>query len=117
MNCEFARIFSKRGATISLWSLEFEPSVFVLRRSVYQNKNQSSTSRGRLCTSKRDDQFLCTLYPPNVCYMKKILCLAQLFLFSFFSYSVYSQVDHLGTVTNLQPHPRILLFKGEEEAI
>jgi hypothetical protein len=49
--------------------------------------------------------------------MRKILCRVQLFLFSLCSYSVYSQVDHIGTVTNLQPHPRILLFKGEEEAI
>src|SRR5205823_13868913 len=30
---------------------------------------------------------------------------------------VLAQTDHIGTVSNLQPHPRILLFKGDEAAI
>jgi hypothetical protein len=31
--------------------------------------------------------------------------------------STSAQVDHIGTLSTLQPHPRILLFKGEEESI
>jgi hypothetical protein len=37
-------------------------------------------------------------------------------LFSIYSIS-NAQTDHLGNVTNLQAHPRILMFKGEEETI
>ncbi len=41
-----------------------------------------------------------------------------LFLFLFLLQSIsFAQTDHLGAVNNLQPHPRILLFKGEEEMI
>jgi hypothetical protein len=31
--------------------------------------------------------------------------------------SVFAQTDHIGTISNLQPHPRILLFKGDETNI
>jgi len=49
--------------------------------------------------------------------MRKIFCLANFFLLSLLPFSLLAQVDHLGSVANLQAHPRLLLFKGEEDAI
>ena len=36
---------------------------------------------------------------------------------NFLCLSVIAQADHLGSIVNLQPHPRILLFKGDEAKI
>ena len=49
--------------------------------------------------------------------MRRILRLVQLLFIFFIPLSISAQVDQIGTITNLQPHPRILLFKGEEDAI
>ncbi|HYJ38255.1 MAG TPA: heparinase II/III family protein [Chitinophagaceae bacterium] len=49
--------------------------------------------------------------------MRRFFNLLGLLILSSLPIACYSQVDHLGSVSNLQPHPRILLFKGEEEAI
>src|SRR5436853_6825838 len=50
--------------------------------------------------------------------MRKIFTNVYLLPFLLFSGSIgYAQTDHLGNINNLQPHPRILLFKGEENEI
>ena len=49
--------------------------------------------------------------------MRRILSLLQVFILILIPFTISAQVDQIGTITNLQPHPRILLFKGEEEAI
>jgi hypothetical protein len=38
-------------------------------------------------------------------------------LFAFSGLRIYAQTDHVGNISNLQGHPRILMLKGEEEAI
>jgi len=37
--------------------------------------------------------------------------------FNFVISSVFAQTDHIGSISNLQPHPRILLFKNDEANI
>jgi Heparinase II/III-like protein/Domain of unknown function (DUF4962) len=49
--------------------------------------------------------------------MRKILCLLNFSILSILPFSISAQVDHVGSIANLQSHPRILMFKGEEEAI
>ena len=40
-----------------------------------------------------------------------------LLLFAFSSLTIHAQTDHLGSISNLPGHPRILMLKGEEDAI
>ena len=49
--------------------------------------------------------------------MRSIIRLIQLIIVFLLPIGVSAQVDHIGNTTNLPSHPRILLFKGEEEAI
>ncbi|MGZ5134236.1 MAG: heparinase II/III domain-containing protein [Flavitalea sp.] len=48
--------------------------------------------------------------------VKSYFCNWFILLF-FVPVSIFSQTDHIGTDSKLPGHPRILLFKGEEEAI
>lgn len=44
-------------------------------------------------------------------FFKSILAF---FVFSFIFYSGITQTDHLGIINSIQPHPRILMFEGDE---